>query len=342
MADFYTLSPEDQIKRLHDLAVAALDRWQGDFSNVTLVKYRENAVFSARRGDGRRVALRLHRHGYHSDAALRSELYWMSALAAAGIDVPPIIAAANGDHFVTVSAPGVPEPRRVDMLAWIAGEPVGSSEDGLALEASAAEDLFFKAGALAARLHNHSNELTLPTTFTRHAWDAAGLIGDNPFWGRFWELGLLSTDQRALLMTARERAAADLAAFGKNAHNYGLIHADFVPENLLNDGGRLNLIDFDDSGFGWHMFELATALYFNLDDPGYPGLVKALFAGYRSERALPEAHAALLPLFLFLRGTTYLGWVQTRAETETAQDLGPMLIERTCGLARDYLATAGL
>jgi Ser/Thr protein kinase RdoA (MazF antagonist) len=224
------------------------------------------------------------------------------------------------------------------MLAWVAGEPVGSSDNGLALEPETAERLFFTAGALAARLHNHSNSMALPDSFTRHAWDAAGLVGEDPFWGRFWELGQLTPEERALLQRARAQAAQDLAAFGMGGHNYGLIHADFVPENLLNDGGRLNLIDFDDSGFGWHMFELATALYFNLDDPGYPGLVEALFAGYRSVRSLPVEHAALLPLFLFLRGTTYLGWVQTRAETATARELGPMLITRACQLAVDYLA----
>ena len=27
-------------------------------------------------------------------------------------------------------------------------------------------------------------------------------------------------------------------------------------------GDRIKLIDFDDAGFGWHLFELATALYF--------------------------------------------------------------------------------
>jgi Ser/Thr protein kinase RdoA (MazF antagonist) len=223
------------------------------------------------------------------------------------------------------------------MLAWVAGKPVGSSENGLVLASEAAATLFFAAGALAARLHNHSNVMVLPDTFTRHAWDAAGLIGDDPFWGRFWELDHLTPSERELLQRARGKAGVDLAAFGKGGHNYGLIHADFVPENLLNDGGRLNLIDFDDSGFGWHMFELATALYFNLDEPCYPDLVKALFAGYRSQRSLPAGHTAMLPLFLFLRGTTYLGWVQTRAETETAQELTPMLVARACQLALDYL-----
>jgi Ser/Thr protein kinase RdoA (MazF antagonist) len=337
MEDFYNLSPDDQALRMHQFALAALGHWEGSFSDVKLVKFRENAVFSARRSDGVRVALRVHRHGYHTDAELRSELYWMKSLADAGIGAPPIIPAANGEIFMTVKAPGVPEPRQVDMLAWVGGEPVGTSENGVSLPAQEAASLFFKAGALAARLHNHTNAMVLPDHFVRHAWDAEGLIGAQPFWGPFLKLDLLAPLERALLQKASSKAAADLVAFGMGNHNYGLIHADFVPENLLNDGDQLNLIDFDDSGFGWHMFELATALYFNTDNPCYPDLVAALIAGYRSARPLPDAQVSLLPLFMFLRGTTYLGWVQTRAETETAKELGPFLIERTCQMAREYL-----
>ncbi len=72
------------------------------------------------------------------------------------------------------------------------------------------------------------------------------------------------------------------------ADRYGLIHADLVPENLLVDGDRVRVIDFDDAGFGWHLFELATSLYFISGDEGYPTARAALIRGYRSERALPD------------------------------------------------------
>jgi hypothetical protein len=38
-----------------------------------------------------------------------------------------------------------------------------------------------------------------------------------------------------------------------------------------------------------------------------------------------------------LRGTTYLGWIHTRQGTPTAVEMAPMLIERACKLAREYL-----
>ena len=338
MTDFYALSDADQAVLLTDLATAALAKWDGEFSTPELIKYRENAVFSAYRSDGTRVALRVHRHAYHSDAALRSELHWMADLGRAGIEVPPIIPASDGSLFLHVGAPGVPELRQVDMLGWLKGAPIGSAEDGLAITEAESRSLYRNAGRLAAELHNYTASTPLPEGFTRHSWCEEGLLGEQPLWGRFWQLEILSEDELALLVQARAQAQADLAALGKATDMFGMIHADFVPENLLSHGDRLQLIDFDDSGFGWHMFELATALYFIVDEPHYPALRDALFEGYRTTRMLSEADEAMLPLFLFLRGTTYLGWVQTRPETQTAKELGPLLVERTCQLASAYLA----
>ena len=335
--NFYSLEPADQVLRLYGLAEAALGHWEGRFGRVTLVKYRENAVFSAWRDDGTQVALRIHRPGYHCDAALHSELEWMQSLSREGIAVPPVVPCSDGRALVNVAADGVPEARQVDMLLWLDGSPIGSAENGLELDELEASVFFHDVGALAARLHNHSSRWERPADFTRHAWDDEGLIGSNPFWGRYLDLPILSASQRLLLRDATTRAAGSLARFGKGSDRYGLIHADFVPENLLKGDQGLMLIDFDDAGFGWHMFEVATALFFNVDEPNYPAIVERLIAGYRTQRPLPDTQLALLPLFLFLRGTTYLGWMQTRSETQTARELAPMLAERTCRLASDFL-----
>lgn len=338
LAPFYDLCDADQAAALLSLAQAAAEHWEGGFTDLQLVKYRENAVFSARRPDGQRIAVRIHRHGYHSDAALWSELHWVDEIARSGvIAVPPVLPSADGRLIVHVSHAAVPEPRQVSILGWLTGSPVGTSESGADLGEAAAVELYCQAGSLAASLHAHAAAMTLPAGFTRHAWDEAGLIGPDPLWGRFWESATLSRRQRDMLHNARAAAASDLNAFGKNPRNYGLIHADFVPENLLIDGGRLKLIDFDDAGFGWHLFELATALYFNIDEPHYPDIVQALLRGYRSVRRLDADDEARLPLFMFLRGTTYLGWVQSRPETETAKTMGPMLVERACTAAAHYL-----
>jgi Ser/Thr protein kinase RdoA (MazF antagonist) len=250
------------------------------------------------------------------------------------------VPASDGALFQVVSHPGVPEPRQVDLFGWIDGRPLGSVEAGLEADAESLDLTFRTIGVLAARLHNHSERWSPPPGFTRQAWDLEGLVGEQPLWGRFWELAALSEPERKLLIRARDRVRDELSRLPRSSRNYGLIHADFAPENLMVDGSRVRLIDFDDAGYGWHLFEIATTLYFHIGQPYFESVERAMLAGYRSERELTAGDAALLPLFYTARGFTYLGWVHTRHETETAKELTPMLIELACGVTRRYLGEA--
>ncbi|MEZ5500231.1 MAG: phosphotransferase [Steroidobacteraceae bacterium] len=340
MHEFYSLDPQAQAERLAGLVAKALQKWQLTPASLSLIKFRENAVFCATLANGTRYAVRVHRPGYHDDDELRSELQWMRALDEYGFEVPRVLPDRSGALFNTVSHPEVPEARQVDVFDWVNGRQLGSVEASNDDGTTAAEDLvraFRIAGTLAAKLHNHASQWVLPPGFKRHAWDCDGLVGEQPFWGRFWELEALDEPQRKLVLAARDRLRADLAVLDRSSSSYGLIHADFAPENLLIDGDRVRLLDFDDAGFGWHMFEIATSLFFYRQHPSYRALQDALIAGYRDERALATGALAQLPMLTAARGFTYLGWVHTRRETETARELTPQLIEMACDAAQEYL-----
>lgn len=322
------------------LALIALRDWDLEVVNLAPIKVRENAVFRIDLAGGGRAVLRVHRSGYHSDAELQSEFLWMRALEAAGIPVPRVIRSRQGRDFEVVATPAMHGPRQIDVFEWIEGRQLGSVESGISGDDAAIAGQYHMIGTIAARMHNQTAAWRHPAGFRRHAWDAAGLMGEQPFWGRFWELAALTPGQRSLLLRARDKIAGELAAYGTKADRYGLIHADLVPENLLIDGHRVQVIDFDDAGFGWHLFELATSLYFISGDGIYPTARDALIRGYRSERELSEEALEWLPLFLAARGTTYLGWVQTRQGSDTAREMTPFLVERACAVAEEYFATS--
>jgi Ser/Thr protein kinase RdoA (MazF antagonist) len=326
------------LDEMQALALIALRDWDLEVANLAPIMVRENAVFRIDLADGSRAVLRVHRSGYHSDAELDSEFVWMRALEAAGIAVPRVIRSRHGRDFEVIAAPAINGARQIDVFEWIDGRQLGSVESGVSGEGAAIAEQYHMIGAIAARMHNQTAGWQRPTGFRRHAWDAAGLVGEQPFWGRFWELAALTPGQKSLLLCARARIAGELAAFGTQPDRYGLIHADLVPENLLVDGHRVQVIDFDDAGFGWHLFELATSLYFITGDGIYPTAREALVRGYRSERELSEQTLEWLPLFLAVRGTTYLGWVHTRQGSDTARELTPFLVERACSVAEEYLA----
>ncbi|WP_026038012.1 phosphotransferase enzyme family protein [Halomonas sp. KM-1] len=328
--------PQWQTSQLRGLAAEALSYWAFPYRELSLIKYRENAVFKVVAEDGQSFALRLHRPGYHDDAALNSELQWLEALARAGVKVPQVIATPDGRRLVLVGEGKA--ACRADLIAWVDGIPMEELDSAEEVDLTRLLAVYRRVGRAAAQLHNHATSWPLPEDFRRHAWDLDGLVGESPFWGRFWELPSLTGEQRALLHETRAWLQRELAAYGQSHERYGLIHADLVVENVLVDDERVHLIDFDDAGFGWYLFELATVLYHIQDRPYFEAAREALIDGYRELRGLPDDELARLPLFLVARGVTYLGWVQERQETATAQELTPYLIQQACQTIRCYLA----
>jgi Ser/Thr protein kinase RdoA (MazF antagonist) len=326
------------LEEMRALVHAALERWDLPVAGVAPIKVRENAVFRIDLVGGGRAVLRVHRDGYHSDPELQSEFAWLRALAAGGIEVPRVIASRSGREFEIVSCAGVAGTRQIDVFEWIDGDQLGSVETGVGSDETLVAAQYEQIGRLAARMHNHTSAWSPPPGFQRHCWNAPGLVGERPLWGRFWDLEALTRSERDTLCRARAAIAEDLDTYGAGPDRYGLIHADLVPENVLVDGERLCVIDFDDAGFGWHLFELATSLYFITADRVYPAAREALIRGYRRERPLSDEALAKLPLFLAARGTTYLGWIHTRQDSETARELTSYMVERACVVATDYLA----
>ncbi|MGA8205926.1 MAG: phosphotransferase, partial [Woeseiaceae bacterium] len=153
-----------------------------------------------------------------------------------------------------------------------------------------------------------------PPGFTRRRLDLDGLLGASPLWGRFWEHADLTASERDELLQARERARSALAAYGERADNFSLIHADLHPHNIVHNGDDLVLIDFDDSAYGWHVYDIAAALIEYVFEPDFDALRSALLDGYRQIRPLAGRDTDMLSLFLLIRGMAIIGWFHQRPE----------------------------
>ena len=339
MTDFYQLPLSDLESRYESLVRDALPLWDIDRNSpLALLKLRENAVYAVTdRAAHEKLVVRVHRAGYHSDAELRSEWQWIAGLREYGVLTPVLRYSSNGRMFEIVEAPGVPEPRQVDIVEWIEGEQLGSFEEGLEGTEDEIRKRFRTLGSTMARMHNQAGQWNKPEGFTRHAWDADGLTGEEPFWGRFWELPALSPVQKSRMLEVRGRLRGELLAFGTAPDRYGLIHADMLFENILTGAGGIRVIDFDDCGYGWHLFDLVTSIFFMYGTDHFEMAKEAQIAGYRQARPLTDEHLAWLPVMLMARATTYLGWMHTRAETETAREMTPHIIELVLNLADEYL-----
>ncbi|MGI9202650.1 MAG: phosphotransferase enzyme family protein, partial [Woeseiaceae bacterium] len=289
-------------------ALEALKHFPVAVENVKFVKHSENITFRVsvcnHESD---YVLRLHRPGYNSLKELDSERIWLHALKEAGIPVPVSLLNREGDHFQLVDIPATGEQRYAGMTTWIQGTPLDEYL-GTNPDPEMRKRIFRRIGELAAALHNQSSGWNEPAGFERSRLDVEGLLGDAPYWGRFWEHPDLTAAEKALLQRARERARRALVAYGSRPENFGLIHADLHAENIVYDGEELALIDFDDAAFGWHLYEIATALITDRLAPDFAVLRSALLEGYCEHRPLSKQDVDLLPVFMLIRGMAIIGW----------------------------------
>ena len=305
---------------LRAIAEQALPFWGLRPDAITLVSRSENTVFRLDLADGRQYALRIHRPGYHTLAELESELLWTQALSEAGIGVPVGVRTLEGPGYATIPTPDGASSRAVGLVEWIPGRIVGetmlasrSAESELGESEIAAH--FAQLGRVAASMHNQAIDWTPPAEFTRHAFDVPGYVGERPFWGRFWDIPILSSEQREVLSRARDEIASILSAYGTDSGTYSMIHADLHVHNfLVGDDGGLHVIDFDDAGFGWHQYDFATALFGLEEEPYFELCLPAMLEGYRELRALSHEAVSLIPLFLLIRRLVLIGWQWDRPE----------------------------
>ncbi|UVK42856.1 phosphotransferase [Mesorhizobium sp. AR07] len=323
-----------------ELARRALEHWGVRDGEPELLKYRENAVFRVRLPGGQPAAMRIHRLGYHSDAALRSELQWTAFLQSAGVATPSPIAALSGELFVPVSNSAQTTSRQVDCLSWLEGRAVGARGVPLDYTPEQARQVFTAIGRTIAHMHTITAAWTPPAGFARHAWDFDGFFGPSPIWGRFETSPFLDAPRLDLVLQAREKAVKALSEHERSARNFGIIHADLVRENVLIRNGAIRIIDFDDCGYGWHLYDLAVALYQNREEPIYPLIEAALLDGYRQERELTAQDIAALPLFSALRAFAFLGWVQSRVEGDITRDVGKRMSAIAADVVIAYLRGA--
>lgn len=284
----------------------------------------ENVVFRADALDGTTWALRLHRPGYHALPALESDRVLTAHLTVQGLLVPTGRRTVDGAWYAEVPTPDPEGTRLAGMTLWHPGQTLESligKDRGFATW-----HWFERTGALLADLHNATADWTPPAGFTRHRLDAAGLGGDSPFWGRFWDLPCLTDDERTLLAEARAEVLARLAAL---TDPLILIHADAHPANVLISGDKLGLIDFDDCAWGWPMFDLAISLWSASSEPRFPELRDRFLAGYAAHRPLPDDALEQIDLFLLMRTLMLISWCADRPEVVGApEEWKPGLIDK--------------
>ena len=305
-----------------------------DFT-VELLDYSENATYLVKHPEtGEKRIMRVCRPNYHSKEEIESEVKWLQSIDEhTEVIVSKPIPGSDGEYLQSVTLDENNREYHCVLFTFLEGEtPDVDNEEKLIR-------IFREIGKTTAHFHKHSIENWEQfNQIKRPIWDYENLIGEKPKWGR-WQDGKGITPEREKLLTRVSIVIKErLEKFGKGQERFGLIHADLRHANLLIDNEKklVQVIDFDDSGFGWYLYDLAASLTFIEHRSYVPKLVEAWLEGYQTVRKLSEEELNEIPTFIMMRRMQLIAWVGSR-DNETAAELGAEYSEQTDQLAKDYL-----
>ncbi len=196
-------------------------------------------------------------------------------------------------------------------------------------------------GRITARMHQHARSWQRPAGFTRFAWDWPSSLGEDPRWGR-WQDGIgVGAEEERVLGAAADLVRQRLETYGQEPDRYGLAHADLRLANLLVHDDQVTVIDFDDCGFTWYLYDFGTAVSFLEDDPRLPQWQDAWLRGYRDIAPVSAEGEDMLATFVVLRRLLLVAWMGSHSHSRECQVKGPGYTAASCGLARRYLASGG-
>ena len=304
MKPFEELSRLGRVRRMRQLAQVALNAYGLSDVRFKLLRQAGNTLFRVNEVDPvpttkaelytqGQYLLRIHLPRYQTTEAIELELAWLAAMCRdANLPVPEPVSTPDGHLLTRVSIPGIPGERDCSLYRWVKGHLITRDVRPHHYRAQ---------GRLMARLHGFAAHWPSPPVPTKRKYDWDGLFRDAAgvyTSGReTWSLLPQEYVEPFEVVTRRVKQVMD--EWGQGPEVYGLIHGDLgLDANVLFWGGEARAIDFDESGFGYYVYELSLALEHCQEDDALPQFRDALLDGYTQVRSLPEDQLEHLDLFL--------------------------------------------
>lgn len=299
---------------------------------LSLMHCSENATFLVTETKtGRRyAAMRVSRPGYHTLEETKAELCWLLKILEEGTVVTPKpIRCTDGQYVAQVQVEN--QDYHLVLCEYLSGEAPDPEDGGRGFP------WFKKIGETAAKLHVQTMNWKESQTLCRPVWDWEAMLGVNGLFGNWRLCRELPEPEREFLEAICGEIGRRLEEYGRNEENFGLIHTDLRAANLLVDGEILKVLDFDDSGFGWHLFDLAASFSFIEDRPETSGWIEEWLEGYTGILKLRTRDYEMIPTFLMARRIQLLAWITSHDDSEPVKNYEKGFAEYTLRMAEEYL-----
>ncbi len=313
------------------LVAGIVESWELDPARTTVVlaAVSENATFVVSSGGVPVLVTRVARPGYMTSAdEFESELAWVSALATSEyVRVPRGIRTHDGS-YVAVILDDRGRGWWCVSFSYVDGGVLQDVTDPL--------PYYREIGRTTAHLHDHTGAWEPPAGFRRHSWATSDMVGPTCRWGMWQDVAFRSTE-RDLVKSAELTALATLGSVVRSPGDWGLIHADLRPSNIMIDEAGLTVIDFDDSGYCWYMYDFAAALSLVEHLDAAPTMAHEWIDGYAEVRPLTRADVQVACALSMIRRLQMLGWTTTHREDALPADLWAARRDGTLVVAEKFL-----
>ncbi|WNS41564.1 phosphotransferase [Paenibacillus sp. MMS20-IR301] len=267
------------------IAKEALSNYSITCKSIDFIAQSGNTIYKVTDHDNNSYSLRLHiskggalESYWSKPEVIRSEMVWLHALALdTDLTLPSPYKNTCGE-FVTVV-----DSTSCTLLQWVEGEQkpfIPTAEEAGLL------------GELIGKLHRQASKWQAPDSFERPAFDGSRILESLEKLKARTTAGLLDAADTELLQTAGRRIIAMMNSIERTPGNWGMIHADLIPNNLVFHGAEVRPIDFGACGFGYYLFDLGSAFSFI-----HPAFREQLLKSYSMVHPLPDNYVELLEGF---------------------------------------------
>ena len=318
--DFFDQSEEIVIKELESFSFQILSRYPIEIKSAVSINYEYNATLKIEANSGELFALRINTNSPRTPENLKAEIAWVRHLAADGrVAVPQPIQNLQGEFHTSILHDISGRMFHCVLYSWIEGNE---------LEDEPTNEQLIALGAAMATMHLIARNFTLPS-------GAALPTFDDALW---WTEDFLLSKKSALDAEAKSLISQALSTIKAGVDKLYvdskpvLIHADMHGGNVLWHEGSLSVIDFDDSGFGLPLQDVATAMYY-LDTPEQDA---AFREGYESIAPIPECSEKEMKMLFLQRRIILLNYLYETSNLEH-KSMIPKYQEETLRRIRAYL-----
>jgi Ser/Thr protein kinase RdoA (MazF antagonist) len=282
------------------IADKALKLFPIEVKEVSLINNEYNATFKVESNEGQLFALRININSPRTSENLKAEVSWVNHLYLDGrVRVAKPIPSNQGDLFASVQDVRSVRDLHCVLYSWLPGSELEDEPELVQIKAL---------GAAMAQMHVVARDFQLP--------DDSNLPSlDHVMW---WTEDFLLSEKSVLDQESKDLVGQTLQVIDNHIKSLYVgstpivIHADLHGGNVLWDVNSLSVLDFDDSGIGLPVQDLATAIYY-LDTPEQD---EALREGYSSVAPLPEMSGRDLEVFLMQRRVILLNYLYETTNEE--------------------------